>query len=95
MTRYADLPDPVAKAARVVRDAVSKHGLVLHMAKDRTVDEQLFSNVAAYMWGCRYGVAFRVRGERISRLRLFEPHSRILICTLRTPHVRILPREFL
>jgi hypothetical protein len=37
-------------------DALAAHGLVLHLASDRIVDEDLFGNVAAYMWACQCGI---------------------------------------
>ena len=59
MTRYSEEPtDVVNRAAVIARGVLAKHGLVLHLANDRTVDPELFGNVAAYMWACRYGVAF-------------------------------------
>jgi hypothetical protein len=58
MTRFArDEVDPVSVAAAAARSALAPHGLKLHLANDRTVDPELFGNVAAYMWASRYGVA--------------------------------------
>jgi len=42
----------------VARKVCEKHGLVFHLASDRKIVEGLWPNVAAHMWGCRYGVAF-------------------------------------
>ena len=60
MTRFPDKDnagDPLRRAIPAVRDALSRHGLTLHLADDRVLDDDLLSNVAAYMWACRYGVA--------------------------------------
>ena len=40
------------------RTALQNHGLHLHLANDRNVDDELFGNVAAYMWACQFGLAF-------------------------------------
>jgi hypothetical protein len=60
MTRFpiADrADDPIREAIEAVRRALSQHDLTLHLADDRVLDDDLFSNVAAYMWACRYGIA--------------------------------------
>lgn len=59
MTRFPDDEvehDPNQAVIDTVRDALKTHGLVLHLASDRIVDEDLFGNVAAYMWACQYGI---------------------------------------
>lgn len=60
MTRFPDekgeLPDPVVGAIAAIKQACSDHGLALHLASDRIVDEELFGNVGAYMWACKYGI---------------------------------------
>ena len=40
-----------------VKGTLAKFGLELHLASDRSVADQLWPNVAASMWACRYGVA--------------------------------------
>jgi hypothetical protein len=61
MTRFPDDPpgagDPIGSAITEVRRALSLHDLTLHLADDRVLDDDLLSNVAAYMWACRYGIA--------------------------------------
>jgi hypothetical protein len=63
MTRFPADPDdteyldPVAEIVPVIRNVLLKHGLFLHAANERKLDEDLFGNVAAHMWACRYGVA--------------------------------------
>jgi hypothetical protein len=58
MTRFprSGRTDPVAAVIPAVRDALKRHGLVLHLASDRVLDEDLYGNVAAHMWACRFGI---------------------------------------
>jgi hypothetical protein len=49
--------DPVADVIPQARDALKAHGLTLHVVSDRVLDEDLFGNIAAHMWACRYGIA--------------------------------------
>ncbi len=64
MTRFpeddedADALDPVREALDVARQACQLHGLEFHLASDRAIDDDLWANVAAHMWACRYGMAF-------------------------------------
>lgn len=61
MTRFpseGDVPDPVASAIQVAKDELAAFGLTLHLASDAIVDDDLFGNVGAYMWACRYGLGF-------------------------------------
>ncbi len=51
-------PDPVKDALDVARAACADHGLEFHLASDRQLHDDLWTNVAAYMWACRYGIAF-------------------------------------
>lgn len=63
MTRFprdttdTEFLDPVTAVIPVVRDSLGLHGLTLHLASDRTLDEDLYGNIAAHMWACRFGVA--------------------------------------
>lgn len=57
--------DPIDDVITTVREALSKHGLQLHRADDRIVDEDLWGNVAAYMWACRYGLG--LAEDRVGR----------------------------
>jgi hypothetical protein len=63
MTRFpedesdAEYLDPVSEIIPAARDALDAHGLKLHVASDRQLDDDLFGNIAAHMWACRYGVA--------------------------------------
>lgn len=62
MTRYPKSEtdtgylDPVKDVIEVVRSALKDHGLTLHLASDRQLDDELFGNVGAYMWACQYGI---------------------------------------
>lgn len=63
MTRFPDPEeknklDPIAEAIDVVRTACQEQGLHFHLASDRKIMPEVWANVAAHMWGCRYGVAF-------------------------------------
>jgi hypothetical protein len=49
--------DPVAATIATLRGTLSELGLTLHLASDRAADDELFGNVAAHMWACKYGVA--------------------------------------
>jgi hypothetical protein len=49
-------PDPVKQVINTAREVLEKHGLHLHLASDRAADDELFGNVAAHMWACKYGV---------------------------------------
>lgn len=64
MTRFpenssrTDALDPVREALDIAREACRLHGLEFHLASDRAIDDDLWANVAAHMWACRYGLAF-------------------------------------
>jgi hypothetical protein len=50
--------DPIAPAIEAARAACSEHGLNFHLASDREIMPKVWDNVAAHMWGSRYGIAF-------------------------------------
>lgn len=57
--------DPIAPALERAAEVCGRHGLVFHLASDRSIVDDLWPNVAAHMWGCRYGIAFfEARTER-------------------------------
>jgi hypothetical protein len=64
MTRFPEdgeddeVPDPVRAALDVARDVCASHGLEFHLASDRAMHRDLWTNVAAHMWASRYGIAF-------------------------------------
>ena len=60
MTRFpreGNDADPNAGVIDTARAALESHGLKLHLASDAIVEDTLFANIAAYMWGCQYGLA--------------------------------------
>lgn len=60
MTRFprpGRADDPNQGVIDTAREVLAGHGLTLHLASDAIVDEDLFSNIAAYMWACQYGLA--------------------------------------
>jgi hypothetical protein len=62
MTRFpkdeveTEFPDPVQGVIRVSREALRHHGMRLHLASDRSADDDLFGNIAGHMWACKYGI---------------------------------------
>ena len=62
MTRFPSTgdgnEDPLGRALEQAAVACRQHGLLLHLASNRNIVDDLWANVAAHMWGCRYGVAF-------------------------------------
>jgi hypothetical protein len=48
--------DPVAQVIPAAKEALRHHGLTLHLASDRQLDDDLYGNIAAHMWACRYGL---------------------------------------
>ena len=64
MTRFPDEddggapPDPVRQALEVAKEACRRHGLEMHLASDRAIYDDLWTNVLAHMWASRYGLAF-------------------------------------
>jgi hypothetical protein len=58
-TKKADgKSDPVAKALKAAELVCERYGLTFHLASERQIVDDLWANVAAHMWGCRYGIAF-------------------------------------
>jgi hypothetical protein len=63
MTRFPDEEaedpiDPVKPALVVAREVCELHGLEFHLASDRAMDDDLWTNIAAHMWASRHGIAF-------------------------------------
>jgi hypothetical protein len=59
MTRFPSegpTPDPVTGAIETIRETLRPFGLTLHLASDRLLDDDLLTNVGAYMWGSQYGI---------------------------------------
>ncbi len=62
MTRFPS-EDPQHKATDLigavvaeVRKASADHGMKVHLASDRQLEDDLLGNVAAYLWACKYGI---------------------------------------
>ncbi len=49
--------DPLSTAFETARSTLGDYSLDFHLASDRSVSDELWPNVAASMWACRYGVA--------------------------------------
>jgi len=62
MTRFPDAKagtaDPIGRALAVTKEVCTEFGLEFHLASDRAISDDLWTNVTAHMWACRYGVAF-------------------------------------
>jgi hypothetical protein len=62
MTRFPkdeaelEYPDPVRDVIATARDVLALHGLHLHLASDRTTEDELFGNIAGHIWACKYGI---------------------------------------
>lgn len=60
MTRFADSSedsaDPVAHTLATARTVCASHGLEFHLASDRAIHDDLWTNVTAHMWASRYGI---------------------------------------
>lgn len=57
MTRFpTENGDPLQAVINVLRRVLGDHGLDLHLASDRQLDDDLLGNIGAHMWACRYGI---------------------------------------
>jgi hypothetical protein len=56
--------DPLAPALESARAILKDYSLDFHLAADRNVSDEIWSNVAAWMWACRYGIAFIENRDR-------------------------------
>lgn len=57
--------DPVRDVIKTIERALDAHGLALHLASRRQIDDDLWGNVAAHMWACQYGIGlFEDRAAR-------------------------------
>lgn len=57
-TTDADQTDPLGTSLDKTRAACADHGLVMHLASDRMIVDDVWENVLAHMWASRYGIAF-------------------------------------
>jgi hypothetical protein len=69
MTRFpttrAGVSDPVERALAIAKEVCTNNGLTFHLASDRAISDDLWTNVTAHMWASKYGVAlFEDRMDR-------------------------------
>ena len=94
-------PDPVRGALDAARRACRAHGLEFHLASDRQLHDDLWTNVAAHMWASRYGVGFfedLAEPTRGLNYNLTTEVGAMLItgrrcCLLRDPSISFLPTD--
>lgn len=55
-SREPDPADPITEIISTVRSTLGEHGLTMHLASDRNAEDELFGNVAAHIWACKYGI---------------------------------------
>lgn len=58
MTRFPETTeeDPLGPVIKRLRATLSNEGLTLHLASDQQIVDDLWGNVGAHMWACRYGI---------------------------------------
>ena len=69
ITRFPEQKEkdhPLRDALSTARTALEHFGLKLHLASDRSVDDQLWQNVAGSMWACHYGLVILEESQRPS-----------------------------
>jgi hypothetical protein len=92
--------DPVADVIPVAIEALAAHRLKLHLASDRQLDDDLFGNIAAHMWACRYGIAlFEDRRKRgLNENMLIEVGSMLITgrrcALLKDKSIKKMPTDF-
>jgi hypothetical protein len=88
MTRFpkstlGGLPDPIQRIIDVIRIVADLHGLTLHLASDRQIEDDLLGNVGAYMWACQYGIGLlenrSPNGSRLNSNMLIELGSMLIM----------------
>lgn len=95
-------PDPIKDALEVARDVCASHSLELHLASDGHLHDDLWTNVAAYMWASRYGIAFvedlAVPPRGLNYNLTAEVGSMLITgrrcCLLKDPSIESLPTDF-
>jgi len=106
MTRFptegsTEPPDPVKDALEVSRRVCEAHGLEFHLASDRQLHDDLWTNVAAHMWASRYGIGFfedLAKPARGLNYNLTTEVGAMLItgrrcCLLKDPSIASLPTD--
>jgi DNA-binding PadR family transcriptional regulator len=92
--------DPVAQVIPAAKDALAEHGLTLHLASARQLDDDLYANIAAHMWACRYGIGlFEDRaGRGLNENMIIEVGSMVMTgrrcALLKDETIEKLPTDF-
>jgi hypothetical protein len=106
MTRFPPAgaaDDPLARAIATTRETLRSRGLIMHLASDRQADDELFQNVAAHIWSCKYGVAFLETlddhpGDQLNDNVLIEVGAMLVTgrrcCLLKDPSAPSPPTDF-
>ncbi len=104
MTRFPDAKagtaDPVGRALAATKEACAEAGLEFHLASDRAIVDNLWDNVTAHMWACRYGVAlFEDRVDRgLNHNLLIEVGAMIMsgrrVALLKDGSIEKMPTDF-
>lgn len=108
MTRFpasendAEYLDPVRELLPTTREALGRHGLTLHLASDRQLDDDLYGNIAAHMWASRYGVGLfedRANPKRgLNENMIIEVGSMVMTgrrcALLKDPTIARMPTDF-
>jgi hypothetical protein len=95
-------PDPIKDTLEVARAVCASHGLEFHLASDGQLHDDLWMNVAAYMWASRYGIAFvedlAVPPRGLNYNLTAEVGSMLITgrrcCLLKDPSIESLPTDF-
>lgn len=102
ITRFPSSEDSVLSAAiDAARDAVRAHGMTLHLANDRKIADELWPNVVAHMWACRYGIAFfeQLSSDQLNQNVLIESGAMLAMgrrcALLRDDSVSKMPTDFI
>ncbi len=84
MTRFPS-EDPQHKATDLIADVVTEirtaakhHGMTVHLASDRQLEDDLPGNVSAFLWGCKYGIA--LVEDRVGRGLNYTRRSKSVRC---------------
>jgi hypothetical protein len=92
--------DPVAEVIDEIRAVLARRGLSVHLASDRQIDDDLYSNIAGYMWACQYGIGLfeELDEPGLNQNLLVEVGSMLVLgrrcALLRDPSVERWPTDF-
>lgn len=93
--------DPVADIVPAARDTLKQHGLTLHLASEQQLDDDLYGNIAAHMWACRYGIGlFEDRiGRGLNANMIIEVGSMVITgrrcALLKDSTIQAMPTDFI